>query len=287
MSRPQASSRTFQVEQREANRRLGDVLADRFGWVSRLRLRRLVRDGCVSGELRSLDWGSRLTLGETIAVSADLSAPCGLRPEPIPLRVVYEDDEIVAVDKPAGMLVHATLGVSSGTLANALAHRLKSIRFSFVNRLDRQTSGLVVAAKTPQAAKSLGAQFRARAVKKEYLAVVAGILEGDSLEVDAPIGRVSETKPHWNVSQEGKDAHTRLVVVERRENVTLVRLEPETGRTNQLRIHCAAIGHPIFGDVVYGAPAHTRLMLHALRLELRRPADDQVLRLTAELPGEF
>ncbi|HEX8118935.1 MAG TPA: RluA family pseudouridine synthase, partial [Pyrinomonadaceae bacterium] len=226
------------------------------------------------------------------------------------LEVVHEDEQIVVV-KPSGVLVHPTLGVKRGTLANALAYHLNRelidedravgdspnpqseirlpqfIRPGIVHRLDRDTSGLLVVAKTQAALSRLTQHFQRRLVEKRYAAVVGGLLEEDELSVGAPIGRDEGARPPWRVSESGKAAETRLRVVERGARRTLVALEPVTGRTNQLRIHCAHLGHPIVGDAAYAGEPHARLCLHAARLSFRHPATNELVEFVSPPPPEL
>ncbi|HSB10055.1 MAG TPA: RluA family pseudouridine synthase, partial [Blastocatellia bacterium] len=230
-------------------------------------------------------------------------------PEPIPLEIVHEDEQIVVLLKPSGMLVHPTIGVKTGTLANALAYHLnkrmieegewpdprsstpnsqRSVRPGLVHRLDRATSGLMVIAKTPRSLTTLSRHFRRRLVEKRYVALVWGDVELDAGTIDAPIGRDPDGRPRWRVMEGGKGSETRFRVLERRRAATLLELEPVTGRTNQLRIHCARIGHPIVGDGLYCESPITgcgmRLCLHASRLAFHHPATGEWLEFTSPLP---
>jgi 23S rRNA pseudouridine1911/1915/1917 synthase len=203
------------------------------------------------------------------------------------------------------VLVHPTLGVKRGTLANTLAYHLNRklldegggvenpisvsdtfIRPGIVHRLDRDTSGLLVVAKTQGALSRLTQHFQRRLVEKLYVAVVGGLLKEDELTIDAPIGRVEEARPPWRVLESGKAAETRLRVAGRGALRTLVELEPLTGRTNQLRIHCAHLGHPIVGDGAYAGAPHARLCLHAARLAFRHPASNEWVEFVAPSPPE-
>jgi len=254
----------------------------------------------------------------------------------IPLEILFEDEQILIVVKPAGMLVHPTLGVKTGTLANALAYHLnvaatqgaapnnavgrssdstllqsdprsaeevrRVVRPGLVHRLDRATSGLMVIAKTPRSLSILSKHFRKRLVGKRYVAMVGGLVDSDRAVIQAPIGRDSELQPRWRVMENGKPAETRFTVLERRQRTTLLEIEPITGRTNQLRIHCAHVGHPIVGDVLYGSllnevaaehavesktPIQTRLCLHACRLAFHHPSTGEWFEFTSEPPADF
>ena len=248
--------------------------------------------------------GRRLSAGDLVEVESEGDVPNSMTPEPLPLEVVYEDEQIVVVVKAAGVLVHPTLGVKRGTLANALAYHLNRklidengavenpvpatfIRPGIVHRLDRDTSGLLVVAKTQGALSRLTQHFQRRLVEKRYAAVVGGLLKDDELNVSAPIGRVEDARPPWGVLESGKPAETRLRVVERGARRTLVELEPLTGRTNQLRIHCAHLGHPIVGDAAYAGEPHERLCLHAARLAFRHPATNELVEFVSPPPPEL
>jgi 23S rRNA pseudouridine1911/1915/1917 synthase len=295
---------TFQVPPEDSGQRLDRFLAARLGWLSRMRVAELIgRGACVvNGQVAPA--GYHLTTGETVEVAVDFSVPTAMTPEAIPLDILHEDDHLIVIVKPAGMLVHPTRGVKTGTLANALAYHLNRsrvesedaqcgpiVRPGIVHRLDRATSGLIVVAKTQRALSVLSRHFCRRLVFKSYLALVSGEVEGDAITIAAPIGRDPERRPRWCVMEGGRNAETRLRVKERLGEATLVELEPVTGRTNQLRIHCAHIGHPIVGDDLFGKGANQtvqtrfeRLCLHAWRLGFHHPAGGEWLEFTSPLP---
>lgn len=238
--------------------------------------------------------GYHLKIGDEVEFSIDSTAKTAMTPENIPLEILFEDAEILVVNKPAGMLVHPTNSDKSGTLANALVFHLnpqtaienpKLIRPGIVHRLDKETSGLMVIAKTARALRILGSHFQRKLVKKIYVAVVEGIVSENEGTISAPIGRVEE-KPHWRVLQDGKESETKFKVLERRSETTLLELKPVTGRTNQLRIHCAEIGHPILGDILYGGCRFERLCLHAKKLGFFHP-NGGWLEFETALPNEM
>ena len=257
--------------------RLDDFLAARVSLVSRMHLRSSIRSGAVLVDGRRVPPGFRLHAGAQIEARLDPSAPSSMTPELIPLEVVWEDGYLAVVVKPAGMLVHPTRGVKTGTLSNALAGLWNRpgqppVRPVFVHRLDKDTSGLMAIAKTRLAAAKLAKCFAAGQVEKRYLAWLDGALAKDELTIHAPIARVSEGRPQWRVDPAGNPSRTQLTVLRRTEQRTLVRLTPVTGRTNQLRIHCALIGHPIWGDAVYGGRPASRMFLHASHLAFPHPS---------------
>lgn len=322
----------FRIEQPDARQRLDEFLASRIGSLSRMRIANLIEAGACSVNGADGRAGYRIVAGDAIELAFNEGAPTSMFPEPIPLEVIYEDDHLIVVVKPTGMLVHPTMNVKSGTLANALAYHLNRsvieagrsadlrssildslsvIRPGLVHRLDRATSGLIVVAKTPRALTILSRHFRKRLVDKLYVALVHGHLDENCGSINVPIGRDPNQQPRWRVMEDGKAAETRFKVVERLNGVTLIELQPVTGRTNQLRIHCAHIGHPIVGDEIYGdckprmsnlesnSEAHseqfpirnprfeTRLCLHASKLAFHHPANGEWMEFTSTIAEEF
>ena len=272
MSR-EPEARCYWVGPEDARRRLDQILFDRVAWLSRMRIRAAIRDGAVLLNGARADSGMRVAAGDRIEARLDASRPSAMFPEAMELRLAHDAGDWVVIDKPAGLLVHPTLKVKSGTLLNGLVALWNApgeplVRPILVNRLDQGTSGLVVAAKTAAAGRLLGNALAAGLFHKRYTAILDGLLdgdrmEGDRIEIDAPIARTSELEPHWRACADGKPALTRLKALERKQSRTLVELEPVTGRTNQLRIHCAHIGRPIVGDRAYGGSHAERLCLHA------------------------
>jgi 23S rRNA pseudouridine1911/1915/1917 synthase len=306
----------FICTESDAGDRLDAFLAARLGGLSRMRIVRFIADGACTVNGAQGAAGQTLNTGDRIRFMLTEDAPGAMTPEPLPLNIVYEDEELIVVDKPAGMLVHPTRGIKTGTLANALTYHLnrlrnentdtespasinppselrmpQSVRPGLIHRLDRATSGLLVVAKTQRALSILTRHFHHRLVEKRYLALVCGRVVADELLIDAPIGRVETERPQWRVTAAGRAAQTRLRVLERRAHTTLVELEPITGRTNQLRIHCAHIGHAVCGDVWYGASVDTlcaapRLCLHAARLAFHHPTGGRWLEFVSPPPAD-
>jgi 23S rRNA pseudouridine1911/1915/1917 synthase len=307
----------FQIEPEAAGQRLDEFLAARVGQLSRLRIARLLAEGACTVNARAARAGQQVRSGDIVEFVLDESAPGAMTPEALRLEIVYEDEHLLVVVKPAGMLVHPTRGVKTGTLANALTYHLNRSRIAdcglrnvetselssnpqsatcnpqlvrpgIVHRLDCATSGLMVVAKHQRALSILSRHFHERRVVKRYLALVQGRIAEDERQIIAPIGRDCEARPHWRVMADGKQAETRLRVLERKENLTLVELEPVTGRTNQLRIHCAYLNHPVIGDDWYGA-ANTseRLCLHAAQLAFHHPSGGRWMEFASPLPPEI
>jgi 23S rRNA pseudouridine1911/1915/1917 synthase len=216
--------------------------------------------------------------------------------EDIPLQVVYEDADLVVINKPAGMVVHPGPGHHSGTLVHALlglggawSVAGGETRPGIVHRLDKGTSGLIVAARNDAAHRELSAQLADRTMSRTYLAIVRGVVKQDAGEMEGPIGRHPRERKRMAVVAGGRFARTRYQVVERKRTHTLLRCELDTGRTHQVRVHLAALGHPVAGDTEYGdreAEAQ-RPMLHAWRLRMRHPRTDEELRFEAAPPADF
>lgn len=288
----------FRVGEGEARRRLDELLAVRLIRFSRMYIRSLIDAGACSVNGEAGRAGRRLSAGDEVRFAYDADAPTAMTPEAIELRIIHEDAHLLVVDKPAGMLVHPTRAVHTGTLMNALAHHLNSItangetpaavRPGLAHRLDRATSGLLIVSKDAATLVSLARQFNLRRVEKLYLAILDGCVAEDEREINAPIDRDAAAEfPKWRVMSEGKPAATALRVVERKRTRTLVELAPLTGRTNQLRIHTSHIGFPISGDEWYGGSPAARLCLHAARLTFRHPADNSWREFASPLPEEM
>ncbi len=254
--------------------------------------------------------GVKIKTNDFVEITVDLERETAMRPEAVPLAIVYEEAEFLIVNKPPEMLVHPTHRDKNGTLLNALSYYLNSetlkersdsksenrpvnqnlksiiVRPGLVHRLDKKTSGLLLIAKTARAHRVLSEHFQRKTVEKKYLALVEGIVEKDAGEIVAPIGRYETTK-HWNIKTDGKYAETRFQVKERFADTTLLELQPITGRTNQLRIHCESIGHSIVGDEKRGGREFSRLCLHAFKLSFNHPANHQKLSFEIDLPSDF
>lgn len=310
----------FKVGAAENRKRFDEFLFERIGAVSKMHLRNLLLNdyGKINGNPEKP--GHRLKKDDMIEFEADLSAETSMKPEPISLEIIFEDQEIIIVNKPAEMLVHPTRGVKSGTLLNALSFYLnkdiielnqssgdyiqtpyfklssagdeietmnppaKFIRPGLIHRLDKKTSGLMIIAKTPRAHKVLSDHFTRKLVKKSYFAIVEGLVVEDSGVINAPIG-YDEISKQWGVLETGKAAETRFRVIKRMPDATFLGLEPVTGRTNQLRIHTAFCGHPIIGDITRGGRDYERLCLHAAKLGFHHPGNNEWLEF--ETPSPF
>lgn len=269
---------------------------------SRARIQQWIRQQRVRVNGLAVRAAHRLKGGERIEAEPLPPPPLQAVPEAIPLRVLYEDEDLIAVDKPAGMVVHAGAGRHSGTLVNALLYRYGRLsevggeaRPGIVHRLDRQTSGVILVARNDRAHRSLAAQFAARKVEKLYLALVHGQLRQQQGRIEAPIARdpVRRIRMSARLGQ-GRAALTEYRVLGRYPGFTLLEVRIGTGRTHQIRTHLASIGHPVVGDRLYGAPRHVeglpvlgRHFLHARRIEFLHPSTGQPLSIESPLPEEL
>ena len=294
-----ASCHELTIPQECAGLRLDQALARLFPTHSRSRLQGWLKAGLVTLDGGARDAKFKVWGGEHVL----LLEPKALEqtagdPEDIPLEVVYEDDAILVINKPVGLVVHPGNGNWSGTLLNALLHHLPQLagvpRAGIVHRLDKDTSGLMVVAKSLEAQTSLVRQMQARSVKRHYLALVRGEPAVSGV-IDKPIGRHPAQRTRMAVVEAGRHAVTRFRVKERFARATLVECQLETGRTHQIRVHMASIGHPLIGDVTYGnsrsgspvLDAFPRQALHAYRLGLAHPVRDEPLEWEVALPSDF
>ena len=300
---PEADVRVLAVPVGAAPARADRFVADVTG-LSRTHVQRLISDGRLTGAGGPIRANSVVVAGAVLRleVPAPVAAEPTAQPE-IPVTVVYEDDDVLIVDKPAGLVVHPAPGHPDGTLVNALLGRGGPAAFGgiagvrrpgIVHRLDRDTSGLLMVARNDRAQASLMAQLKARRVKKTYLALVHGSVAAALGRIEAPIGRDPRHRTRMGVVPDGRPATTGYRVRERFAEWTELEVDLVTGRTHQIRVHLAAIGHPVAGDPVYGTGTARRgpddldrLFLHAWRLELAAPSDGHLIRATAPLPPEL
>ncbi len=302
MDNEQITKLNFEIGAASNKQKLGEYLFENLHGLSKMYLRELIRDGKCEVNGTHVNSGYLLRPNDFVEVEADLSRGTAMRPQNIPLDIIYEDADIVVVIKPAEMLVHPTHRDRDGTLLNALTYYLNRgreasvdgdgiplaafIRPGLPHRLDKQTSGLMVIAVTPRAHRRLSAAFMKKQVKKAYLALVEGVVVPDEGSMHAPIGRFADLK-YWGVKEDGKLSESRFHVRERFPDTTLLELEPVTGRTNQLRIHCQSIGHPIVGDVERGGREFGRLCLHAYKLAFAHPVNREVMEFQSEVRAGF
>lgn len=295
-----------------------DRYLSRATGLTRSQIQRLIEAGRVQVESRRPKASSAVLTGQRIRLSIPQPQPSTLTPEPIPLDILYEDHDLLVLDKPAGLVVHPAPGHPGGTLVHALLYHCPDLpgigeerRPGIVHRLDKDTSGVMVVAKTDAAMASLAAQFKGRRVKKTYLALVHGQVKQTEARIAAAIGRHERDRKRMGVrTRKGREAVTTYRVMKRLDGFTLLQLHPETGRTHQIRVHLSAIGHAVVGDKVYGGRkerkstvdrrpstvvgqrsavrmAAERQLLHAWKLGLFHPRTNEWMEFEAPLPADF
>jgi 23S rRNA pseudouridine1911/1915/1917 synthase len=297
---------SLEVAAEQAGERLDRYLSSVVPGQSRSQIQRLIEEGHVSVAGRAAKANLQVKAGDRITVDLPEPSPATPLAEDIPLAIVYEDSDFVVVDKPAGMVVHPAAGHDSGTLVNALLHRITDLsgiggelRPGIVHRLDKGTSGLMVVAKNDRAHESLSRQFAEREVEKEYGALVWGVVQAGR-RIDLPIGRDPNDRQKMSArSRRARHAVTRITRAHHYRGVTLCQVAIHTGRTHQIRVHLSAIGHPIVGDATYGGkrarvPADLRPLLsldrpflHAHRLVFTHPTDGRRMEFESPLPPDL
>jgi 23S rRNA pseudouridine1911/1915/1917 synthase len=304
-------AKLIRVREEAAGARLDIFLASAMSGTSRARIQRAIESGDVLVNDRAVKPSYRVRPGDLIEVELMEPPPTELLPEPIPIKIVYEDGDLILVDKPAGMVVHPGAGIWSGTLANALAHHFKElsgaagqIRPGIVHRLDKETSGLIVIAKNDRAHDLLSEQFHSRQVFKLYLALVHGCPSEPRGQITARIGRNRRNRTRMSVlgGGAGREAITIYEVAQRYDEFALLKVWPKTGRTHQIRVHMAHIGHPVVGDAIYGRgrenlvrearirgeiKALGRHFLHSAALGFHHPSKGKWVEFSSELPPEL
>ena len=289
----------LRASEESKNQRLDAFLASSLDGLTRSQAARLIESGEVAVNGKTAGKSYKLAGGEDIAVTLPEPEPVEAVPQDIPLDVVYEDADVIVVNKPSGMVVHPAPGHPDGTLVNALLYHCAgtlsgvggALRPGIVHRIDRDTSGLIIAAKNDAAHQYLSAQLADHTLARTYECIVVGKLREDRGTVDAPIARHPTDRKRMAVVAGGREAVTPWEVIARYPGYTHVRCRLETGRTHQIRVHMAYIGHPILGDTVYGAkkevPGLTGQCLHAVGLRFLHPRTHEVVELFCPLPEEF
>jgi 23S rRNA pseudouridine1911/1915/1917 synthase len=298
-----AEERIIHLQVGEAGERLDRYLARTLPDVSRSQVQRLIRQGLVALDGETAKPSTPVEPGMRVVVRIPPAPPDEIHPQTIPIDVVYEDDDLLVVNKPAGMVVHPAYGHWEGTLVNALLARYPDLavgdagRPGIVHRLDRDTSGLIVVAKTEVALEHLRQQFKSRSVKKTYLVLVHGQPPAPEGIIEAPVGRDSRRRQRMAVVPGGRAARTHYRLLEGLGDYSLLAVSPETGRTHQIRVHLAWLGVPVAGDPVYSRGREAReakkrlglgrQFLHAWRLSFERPDGKGVMELEAPLPADL
>jgi 23S rRNA pseudouridine1911/1915/1917 synthase len=296
------SSLRIELNQQDAGKRLDHALHERFPHLSRARVQAWIKNGrvLVNGAAQRASY--TVHPSDTIDVEPAEPAPLHATAEPIPLTILYEDPDVVAIDKPAGMVVHSGAGVHSGTLVNALLHHFSSLsrvagdlRPGIVHRLDRYTSGVLLVAKNDAAHQCLAEQFASRQVEKTYLTLVHGSVKQDHARIEKPITRDPRQRTRMTARlAHGRAAWSEYRVLQRFRGFTFLEVRIGTGRTHQIRVHLASIGHPVVGDRLYGAPSKitgqptlSRYFLHAHRIRFQQPSSAKPITVQSPLPPDL
>jgi 23S rRNA pseudouridine1911/1915/1917 synthase len=276
--------------------RLDKYLAVKYPELSRSAIQKLIRQGSVLVDGLGARVSQELHIGNTIQITFPPQENKSLSPEPIPLKIIYEDNDLIVLDKPAGLTVHPAPGHTSHTLVNALLAHCPSMagfgdpmRPGIVHRLDKDTSGLMIVAKHTAAQQNLINQFKTHSVSKRYIVLVQGRLEPEKGIIEAPIGRDPYNRKRMAVVEEGRYARTLYTVKEYLNNYTLLEVVIETGRTHQIRVHLAAINYPVVGDRVYGkrSPYVNRQFVHAYKLGFALSSDGSFREFSSDLPADL
>lgn len=296
----------FVAEPEHDGQRLDQFLAGLLPALSRSQIQRLIKEGRVSAPIGHLRASTPVRAGMRVAIDVPPPAPASPEPQDLPLDILYDDADVIVVDKPSGMVVHPAAGHARGTLVNALLHHVRDLsgiggelRPGIVHRLDRGTSGVMVVAKNDAAHQELARQFKFREVEKEYVALVWGVVQAGR-RIESAIGRDPNDRQRISSrARHARHAVTRVTGAEHLRGVSLITVAIATGRTHQIRVHLSEIGHPVVGDPVYGGvrrhvPGDLRAIarlerpfLHARRLAFMHPSDHRRMEFTVELPSDL
>ena len=289
--------KSFIIENKEDLIRIDKFLTAELDDLSRTQVQNLIKDNNVLVNDKAVKANYILAINDEIIVKIPDPVDLDIKKEDIPLDIYYEDDDVIVINKPSGMVVHPALGNYSGTLVNALMYHCKDLsgiggvnRAGIVHRIDKDTSGLLVCCKSDLAMKSLSHQFLEKTVDRKYIAICYGVINHNLGRIDAPLGRDPENRKRYAIVDDGKHAVTNFKVLERFKEYSLLELQLETGRTHQIRVHMKYIGHPVVGDPLYG-PRNVigdhGQYLHAQTLGFTHPRTGERLEFTSPLPDFF
>ena len=293
------SMRSFLVEPKDAGKRIDAFLASKNQDISRMAVQRMIENGNIMVNRQKSKASYKVCEGDNIILEEEKPKDISLKAQNIPIEIIYEDKDIIVVNKPKGMVVHPGNGNPEGTLVNSLMAICKDslsgiggeIRPGIVHRLDKDTSGILIVAKNDKAHINLSEQIKNHQVKKTYIALVRGIVKENEATINMPIGRSPNDRKKMAVVKNGKEAITHFKVLKRYDNCTLLQVNIETGRTHQIRVHLAKIGYPIIGDEVYSSGKNEWNIkgqcLHAKSLDFKHPTTNEQIHLEAELPEYF
>ena len=287
----------IKVEESDIDRRIDVFLAMNLESFSRSYIQDLIKKGKACVNKKAVKSNYRLRDGDIVDLAIPKPEPLEILPENIPLDIVYEDDDVILINKPKGMVVHPAAGHYSGTLVNALLYHCKDnlsgingvLRPGIVHRIDMDTTGIIIACKNDNAHQHIAKQLAEHSITRKYVAIATGNIKDDEGTVDAPIARSKNDRKKMAVDKDGKRAVTHYKVLERLNNYTYIECVLETGRTHQIRVHMKSINHPILGDVIYGSEDKNvkRQMLHAFKLEFLNPLDNKEYTFTGKLFDDF
>ena len=289
-------SKTYSFVADKPETRLDKFVGEKCPELSRTHAQKLIADGYITVNGRVAKVSLKLDVGDKINIIIPPTPPSPLSPEAIPLNILFEDDDLLVIDKPAGLVIHPAPGHYTHTLVNAILSHLpnlpdtgNSLRPGIVHRLDKDTSGLILVAKNRIAHARLIDQFKERSVVKAYITLVRGRLTPEHGAIEAPIGRDPRNRKRMTVVTGGREARTEYSVIRYIDNYTLLEVRPETGRTHQIRVHLSAIGYPVVGDPMYGvkSPHLSRQFIHAYRLGFHLPSTGEYVEFTSDLPPDL
>lgn len=286
------------VNENDKGKRLDIYIAENFNELSRTMIKKLIESNNILVNDKSEKVSYKVQANDNISIDVPEAKETKLKAQEIPLDIIYEDSDIIVVNKPKGMVVHPANGNPDGTLVNAILSICKNslsgiggeLRPGIVHRLDKDTSGLIIVAKNDKAHINMSEQIKERNVKKTYIALVRGNVPEEEATINMPIGRSTKDRKKMAVTKNGKQAITHFKVLKRYSKYTLLEIKIETGRTHQIRVHMAHIGHPIIGDELYGYVDENlikRQALHAYGLKFKQPRTKEVLAFKAEIPDDM
>lgn len=289
----------YRVEKEEEGQRIDNYIVKKQKEKTRVAIQRGIEEGRILVNKKNIKSSYKIKKGDIITIEEKEPKKIDLKAQEIPIEVIYEDNDIIVVNKPKGMVVHPANGNLDGTLVNAIMAICKDtlsgiggeLRPGIVHRLDKDTSGIIIIAKNDIAHVKISEQLKKREVKKTYIALVRGVVKENEATIDMPIGRSKNDRKKMAISKEGKNAITHIKVIKRYEKYTLLEIKIETGRTHQIRVHLSHIGYPIIGDTTYSNGKNEfgikGQCLHAKSLEFEHPVSKKIMKLEAQLPEYF